>query len=466
MLPPLIPRLKFNLSQKILLVEDKDSLREMLKKALEEGGFQVEEAKDGNEATQKIRLSRFLLILSDLKIPHVEGLEILRVAKEADPDNCVVYMTAFGSVETAVEAMKLGAYDFLTKPLDIDHLLLLVKRIQSVQQLRYENMLLKEEFSKKLGFPRIIGEDPLFQELSLAVQKAAPTDATVLITGESGTGKELFARAIHLLSSRKEAPFVTVNCAAIPETLLETELFGHEKGAFTGATGRKLGKFELANGGSIFLDEIGEMSPPLQAKLLRVLQGEELDRVGGTSPVAIDVRIIAASNKNLEQLVLARQFREDLFFRLSVFPIHIPPLRQRKKDIPLLTRYFIEELSRELNRGKMEISDTAIDKLVKYSWPGNIRELRNCLERALILSDAHSVEPHHLPSDISFAEKQPLIQFFEEQPFHRDTLEELALRQALKKYGGDKTRAATELGISLRTLYYWLKRYHISTRTT
>lgn len=466
MLPPLIPRLKFNLSQKILLVEDKDSLREMLKKALGEGGFQVEEARDGIEATQKIRMSRFLLILSDLKIPHVEGLEILRVAKEADPDNCVVYMTAFGSVETAVEAMKMGAYDFLTKPLDIDHLLLLVKRIQGVQQLRYENMLLKEEFSKKLGFPRIIGEDPLFQELSLAVQKAAPTDATVLITGESGTGKELFARAIHLLSSRKEAPFVTVNCAAIPETLLETELFGHEKGSFTGATGRKLGKFELANGGSIFLDEIGEMSPPLQAKLLRVLQGKELDRVGGTSPVAIDVRIIAASNKNLEQLVLARQFREDLFFRLSVFPIHIPPLRQRKKDIPLLARYFIDELSRDLNRGKMEISDTAVDKIVKYSWPGNIRELRNCLERALILSDGHSVEPHHLPSEISFAEKQPLIQFFEEQPFHRDTLEELALRQALKKHGGDKTRAATELGISLRTLYYWLKRYNITTRTT
>jgi DNA-binding NtrC family response regulator len=437
----------------------------MLKKALTEGGFQVEEARDGIEATQKIRNRRFLLILSDLKIPHVEGLQILHVAKEVDPDNCVVYMTAFGSVETAVEAMKNGAYDFLTKPLDIDHLLLLVQRIQNVQQLRYENILLKEEFSKRLGFPRILGEDPLFQEISIAVQKAAPTDATVLLTGESGTGKELFARALHSMSPRKEAPFVTVNCAAIPETLLETELFGHEKGAFTGATGRKLGKFELASGGSIFLDEIGEMNPPLQAKLLRVLQGKELDRVGGTTPIAIDVRVIAASNKNLDQLVSTRQFREDLFFRLSVFPIHIPPLRQRKKDIPLLAKYFIEELSRDLNRGKMEISESAMDKLVKYSWPGNIRELRNCLERAIILSDDHAVQAQHLPAEISFAEKQPLIQFFEEQPFHRDTLEELALRQALKKHGGDKTRAASELGISLRTLYYWLKRYNINSRT-
>jgi Nif-specific regulatory protein len=267
------------------------------------------------------------------------------------------------------------------------------------------------------------------------------------------------------MSPRKEAPFVTVNCAAIPETLLETELFGHEKGAFTGATGRKLGKFELASGGSIFLDEIGEMNPPLQAKLLRVLQGKELDRVGGTTPIAIDVRVIAASNKNLDQLVSTRQFREDLFFRLSVFPIHIPPLRQRKKDIPLLAKYFIEELSRDLNRGKMEISESAMDKLVKYSWPGNIRELRNCLERAIILSDDHAVQAQHLPAEISFAEKQPLIQFFEEQPFHRDTLEELALRQALKKHGGDKTRAASELGISLRTLYYWLKRYNINSRT-
>jgi DNA-binding NtrC family response regulator len=450
------------LSQKILLIEDKDSLREMLKKALEEGGFDVEEARDGIEATQKIRLHKYLLVLSDLKIPHVEGLEILRIAKEADPDIFLIFMTAYGSIETAVEAMKKGAYDFLTKPLDIDHLLLLVKRIERLQRLRYENMILREEFSKKLGFPRIIGEDPLFQELSLTVQKAAPTDATILITGESGTGKELFARAIHSLSTRKEAPFVTVNCAAIPETLLESELFGHEKGSFTGATGRKLGKFELANGGSIFLDEIGEMSPALQAKLLRVLQERELDRVGGTTPVTIDIRIITASNKNLEELVASKQFREDLFFRISVFPIHIPPLRQRKKDIPLLAKHFVDEFSREMKRGKMELTDAATDRLVKYSWPGNIRELKNCLERAVILADGNRIEAHHLPAEISFAEKQPFMQLFQEQPFHRDTLEELALRQALKRHQGDKTRAAAELGISLRTLNYWLQRYRIT----
>ena len=288
------------MSGKVLLIEDKDSLREMLKRALEEGSFVVEEARDGIEAFHKIKNERFLLILSDLRIPHVEGLEILRVAKEADSETPVIFMTAYGSIEIAVEAMKNGAYDFMPKPVDINHLLLLVKRIQSSQQLRNENMILKEEFSRMLGFPRILGEDRSLQEITLAVQKAAPTDATVLITGESGTGKELFARAIHQLSTRKDAPFVAVNCAAIPEPLLENELFGHEKGAFTGAVNRKLGKFELAQGGTIFLDEIGEMTIPLQAKLLRVLQEKEFDRVGGTTPVQVDIRVLAATNRNLE----------------------------------------------------------------------------------------------------------------------------------------------------------------------
>lgn len=451
------------MSSRILLIEDKDSLREMFRKALEEQGFSVEEARDGIEAVHKIKNERFLLILSDLRIPHVQGLEILRVAKEADPDNVIIFMTAYGSIELAVEAMKNGAYDFLPKPVDIHHLLLLVRRVQLGQQLRYENILLKEEFSRKMGFPRIIGEAAVFKDVIVAVQKAAPTDATVLITGESGTGKELFARAIHQLSPRKDAPFVAVNCAAIPEHLLENELFGHERGAFTGATGRKLGKFEMAAGGSVFLDEIGELPQPLQAKLLRVLQEREFDRIGGTNPVQVDLRIIAATNRSLEQLVAARQFRDDLFFRLSVFPIHIPPLRQRKKDIPLLAESFVDVFSRELRRGKVRLSEGALQKLGDYSWPGNVRELQNCLERAVILCDGgmitesqvliqqsapHSSIADYLNLDGSLADVRKRA---------ADEAERLAILHAWKDCAEDVEKAAESLGISSKTLSAKLK---------
>ena len=451
------------MSGRILLIEDKDSLREMFRKALEQQGFAVEEARDGIEAVHKLKAERYLLILSDLRIPHVEGLEILRVAKEADPDNVIILMTAYGSIEIAVDAMKNGAYDFLPKPVDIHHLLLLVRRVQLAQQLRYENILLKEEFSRKLGFPRIIGEERVFRDVILSVQKAAPTDATVLITGESGTGKELFARAIHQMSQRKDAPFVAVNCAAIPEQLLENELFGHERGAFTGATGRKLGKFEMAAGGSVFLDEIGELSPPLQAKLLRVLQEKEFDRVGGTTPVQVDLRIIAATNRSLDQLVAAREFREDLFFRLSVFPIHIPPLRQRKKDIPLLAESFVEEFSRELKRGKIRITDGAIQKLIDYSWPGNVRELQNCLERAVILADSpviteREVLTNQAPFAGSIADYLNLDgQLTEVRKRAADEAERLCILRAWQDSGKNLDKAAETLGVSAKTLAAKLK---------
>jgi DNA-binding NtrC family response regulator len=446
----------------ILLIEDKDSLREMLKKALEENGLTVEEAKDGIEAVSKIKARKYLLILSDLKLPHVSGLEILRVAREVDPDNTVIFMTAYGSIEIAVEAIKSGAYDFLPKPLDINHLLLLVRRVQGALQLRYENMILKEEFSRRLGFPRIIGEDRSFQEVALAIQKAAPTDASILITGESGTGKELFARAIHHLSPRKEAPFVAVNCAAIPESLLENELFGHERGAFTGALNRKLGKFDLAHGGSLFLDEIGEMSLPLQVKLLRVLQEREFERIGGMSPVRVDVRIIAATNRNLEQQAAAREFREDLYFRLSVFPIHIPPLRQRRKDIPLLAEAFLEQYGRELKRGKMSLSGKAMDKLLQYSWPGNIRELQNCIERAVIVSDGNTLQEKDIltgsRSTAGIADylnlEGPLT---EVRRRAADEAERCSIQRAIKDHGDDLEAAAQALGISGRTLSAKLK---------
>jgi DNA-binding NtrC family response regulator len=451
------------MSGKVLLIEDKDSLREMLKRALEEGSFVVEEARDGIEAVHKIKTERFFLILSDLRIPHVEGLEILRVAKEVDSETPVIFMTAYGSIEIAVEAMKNGAYDFMPKPVDINHLLLLVKRIQSSQQLRNENMILKEEFSRMLGFPRILGEDRSLQEITLAVQKAAPTDATVLITGESGTGKELFARAIHQLSSRKDAPFVAVNCAAIPEPLLENELFGHEKGAFTGALNRKLGKFELAQGGTIFLDEIGEMTIPLQAKLLRVLQEKEFDRVGGTTPVQVDIRVLAATNRNLEQLVAEKQFREDLFFRLSVFPIHIPPLRQRKKDIPLLAEHFVEQFCRELKRGKLKLNPAAIRKLMEYSWPGNVRELQNCLERAVILADGNIIQEKDVLTQ-SGAPSGSIADYLnldgplsEVRKRAADEAEKQAILKAWQNSAEDLETAATQLGISSKTLAAKLK---------
>lgn len=451
------------MSGRILLIEDKDSLREMFRKALEEQGFAVEEARDGIEAVHKLKSEKYLLILSDLRIPHVEGLEILRVAKEADPDNVIILMTAYGSIEIAVDAMKNGAYDFLPKPVDIHHLLLLVRRVQLSQQLRYENILLKEEFSRKLGFPRIIGEERVFRDVILAVQKAAPTDATVLITGESGTGKELFARAIHQLSPRKDAPFVAVNCAAIPEQLLENELFGHERGAFTGATGRKLGKFEMAAGGSVFLDEIGELTPPLQAKLLRVLQEKEFDRVGGTTPVQVDLRIIAATNRSLEQLVTSREFREDLFFRLSVFPIHIPPLRQRKKDIPLLAECFVEDFGRELKRGKARLTEAAVQKLVDYSWPGNVRELQNCLERAMILSDGPVISEREILTNQSafagsIADYLNLDgQLTDVRKRAADEAERLAVLRAWQDSGRNAEKAAAVLGISAKTLAAKLK---------
>lgn len=455
------------MSGKVLLIEDKDSLREMLKRALEEGSFIVEEARDGIEAVHKIKNERFLLILSDLRIPHVDGLEILRVAKEVDSETPVIFMTAYGSIEIAVEAMKNGAYDFMAKPVDINHLLLLVNRIKSSQQLRNENMILKEEFSRMLGFPRILGEDRSLQEITLAIQKAAPTDATVLITGESGTGKELFARAIHQLSPRKDAPFVAVNCAAIPEPLLENELFGHEKGAFTGALNRKLGKFELAQGGTVFLDEIGEMTIPLQAKLLRVLQEKEFDRVGGTTPVQVDIRVLAATNRNLEQLVSEKQFREDLFFRLSVFPIHIPPLRQRKKDIPMLAEHFVEQFCRELKRGKLKLSVAATRKLMEYSWPGNVRELQNCLERAVILADGNVIQEKDVLTQ-SGASSGSIADYLNlEGPLSEvrkraaDEAEKQAILKAWQDSAQDLETAADELGISSKTLSTKLKDWKV-----
>ncbi len=379
----------------ILLVEDKDSLRAMLRHALESQGHVVIEARDQNEAVEALRTGRPGLVLSDLRLTEGDGFGVLRAAKELDPELPVVVMTAYGSIEDAVEAMKEGALDFLAKPVDPDHLLLLVERALSQRRLITENILLKEELAQRRGAPQIVGEDPRLKQVTIAMHRAAASDATVLIEGESGTGKELFARAVHALSPRADGPFVAINCAAIPETLLETELFGHEKGAFTGASQRKPGKFELAHRGTLFLDEIGDLPLTLQAKILRALEEKQFERVGGTTLLHVDVRVVAATNRNLKAAVAARQYREDLYFRLSVFPITIPPLRERPGDIALLARYFVERFCREL-RKKVVLAPDAIDAMQAYSWRGNVRELQNCMERAVILTDGDSIHARHL----------------------------------------------------------------------
>src|SRR5437764_1214276 len=394
-------RTRRSIDPPILLVEDKDSLRAMLRHALEAQGHAVVEARDQREAEAALQGGRPGLVLSDLRLPEGDGFGVLRAAKEFDPEMPVVVMTAFGSIQDAVAAMKEGALDFLAKPVDPDHLLLMVERALAQRRMANENVLLKQELASRRGAPQIIGEDARLKQVSVMLQRAAATDATVLIEGESGTGKELFARALHVLSPRADGPFVAINCAAIPENLLETELFGYEKGAFTGAAARKPGKFELAHRGTLFLDEIGDLPFPLQAKILRALEERRFERVGGTASVQVDVRLVAATNRGLKAAVAARRFREDLYFRLSVFPITVPPLRDRQGDIPVLARYFVDRFCRDLKKKPLVISPEALEHLQAYRWPGNVRELQNCIERAVIHADGEASLARHL--NLSFA---------------------------------------------------------------
>src|SRR5678810_1081291 len=342
-----------------------------------------------------MRQARPIVVLTDLKLPTGDGFGVLRAAKEMDPELPVVVMTAYGSIQDAVTAMREGATDFLAKPVDPDHLLLMVERAIAQRRMMAEYILLKEEMAERRGAPRIIGEDGKLRHVLQQLHRAAATDATVLLEGESGTGKELFARALHALSPRSDGPFVAINCAAIPDTLLETELFGHEKGAFTGAVARKAGRFELAHRGTLFLDEIGDLPLTLQAKILRALEEKQFERVGGTQSLHVDVRVVAATNRNLKARVAERQFREDLYFRLSVSPIQIPPLRERGDDVQILARQFVDRFCRDLKK-RLTLSPAALDDLRSYPWPGNVRELQNCIERAVILCDDETIQPRHL----------------------------------------------------------------------
>src|SRR5215471_12362988 len=377
----------------ILLVEDKESLRRVLRLTLERAGYSVTEAADVRTAITEIGRVPHKMVLTDLRMPDGSGIDVLRAAKNADSDVPVILMTGYGSIDEAVQAMKDGAHDFLQKPVDSNHLLLLVERALEQSRLRNENLLLREEWSKRYGFPRIIGESEAIKRAVSETQRVAATDATVLLLGESGTGKELFARAVHHLSNRRDKPFVAINCAAIPETLIENELFGHERGAFTGAGERRLGKFELAAGGTVFLDEIGELPLAVQGKLLRAIEEKAVDRIGGTSAIPVDVRVVAATNKDLRAAVDDGEFRGDLFFRLAVFPIEIPPLRERGDDVILLARLFAAEIGKEMRGRAASLSEPAISALRSHRWPGNVRELENSIERACILADAVELQP-------------------------------------------------------------------------
>jgi DNA-binding NtrC family response regulator len=452
----------------ILLVEDKDSLRAMLRHALESQGHQVVEARDQAEAVAQLRQNPPALVLSDLRLPVGDGFGVLSAAKDVDPELPVIVMTAFGAIQDAVTAMKAGALDFLAKPVDPDHLLLLVERALAQRRLVSEYTLLKEELAQRRGAPVIIGEAGVMKQVSQAIQRAAVTDTTVLLLGESGTGKELFARAVHALSGRANGPFIAINCAAIPDTLLEAELFGYEKGAFTGAAQRKLGKFEVANRGTLFLDEIGELPLQLQGKILRALEERTFERLGSTSSVKVDVRVVAATNRVLKQAVASRQFREDLYFRLSVFPITIPPLRDRREDIPLLARHFIERGSRELGKASLTLSAPALDALTAYPWPGNVRELQNCLERAVILADGDTIYPTHLRLSgelVAPAQESPMaaldLSGTLADVVNRATeiAERQAIARALQDANGDAARAADRLQVGYRVLTAKMRQY-------
>ncbi|NWF75684.1 MAG: sigma-54-dependent Fis family transcriptional regulator [Nitrospirae bacterium] len=453
--------------ENILIIEDKESMAEMLKQILESEGYTVILARDGEKGIQCLKEGTIDLVLTDLKLPKMDGIDVLKASKEENQLRPVIVMTAFGSIETAVAAMKSGAFDFITKPFDPDYLLMLIKRAIETQRLIRENILLKEEFASKLGLPTIIGKSQEIVNVAQLVQKVAPTKTTVLLLGESGTGKELFARAIHYLSNRKQYPFVPINCAAIPRDLLESELFGHEKGAFTSADAKKLGKFELADKGTIFLDEIGDMDLAIQSKLLRAIEAGEIERIGAVKPIKVDVRIVAASNKDLEKSVEEKKFREDLFYRLNVFPIKIPPLRERKEDIPLLVEYFIKKYCMEIKTPVKNISKDTLNILMNSRWKGNVRELENTIERAVILCDGEMITSEHFIIDTSTISKHDDKTLSEEGTLEAVAKEALRVAETqrimhvLKETRGNKSRAAEILRVSYKTLLTKIKEYGI-----
>jgi len=436
---------------KLLVVDDEKNTRDALRRALEDA-FEVYLAVNVESAQNILKADSMDVVLTDLRLGSESGMDMIKLCqKQSPPPPCIV-MTAYGSVESAVEAMRQGAYDYLTKPLDLDRAQLLLKRAVQTIRVEQENQNLRAQLDRSFGLDRILGRSGEMEKVLDRVRQVADSKASVLLEGESGTGKELVARAVHGLSSRRSGPFVAVHCAALSPQLLESELFGHEKGSFTGATERRIGRFEQANGGTIFLDEIGEIDATTQVKLLRVLGERSLERVGGNRLIEVDVRLVAATHRSLEQLVRERKFREDLYFRIRVVQIHLPPLRDRPEDIPLLAEAFRQEYGKENGKGEVAFAPESMALLMKYSWPGNVRELRTAVEHGVVLSQGNMIEPNDLPSAIRRGQGVvPLSKGME--PPKLEDVERGAIEVALEKSGKNITEAAKALGISRRTLH-------------
>lgn len=458
--------------EKILVIDDDEIVKEVLVEHLQNEGHKVIACSNGYRGLEIFKNEKFDLVLLDLIMPGINGLEVLREIKRFSPPTIAILVTAFGSIENAVDAMRAGAFDYITKPFNLADVSFAVKRGLGVSKLEKENIALKRQLKNRYGFENIIGDSNAMQSIYSLVDKVAPTDSTVLILGESGTGKELIANIIHCNSERTLKPLVTVNCSAIPHELLETELFGHEKGAFTGAVATKLGKFEIADGGTVFLDEIGDMAPGLQVKLLRVLQERAFERVGGTKTIKVDVRIIAATNKNLEDEVSAGRFREDLYYRLNVIPVQLPPLRERTEDLPLLCNYFIDRYCKKRGKPLMKMSEETMSALASYSWPGNVRELENLIERLVVLKEDEIVVIPDLPEKIAGGFNNHID--FKSAITHEinsgnidfdrrvTDFEKYIISHAVKSAKGVKSRAARLLNIKRTTLVEKMKRLNIA----
>ncbi len=441
----------------ILIIDDEKNIREGLSAALELDGYSVKLAANGAEGLALIEKGDIDLVITDLRMPGISGEEVLAKVRGESPGIPVIVLTGHGSIDTAVDAMRNGAYDFLTKPLSLDRLSLIVKRALAGRELEIRHSSLQQELDAKASFESIIGKSAEMQRIFQMVRKAADSKASVLITGESGTGKELIANALHNLSPRKNHPFIKVHCAALSENLLESELFGHEKGAFTGAAARKRGRFELANTGTIFLDEIGEINQNVQIKILRVLQDKRFERVGGEDTLEVDVRVIAATNRNLEEEIAQGRFREDLFYRLNVVHIQVPPLRDRKDDIPLMLNAFLDEFNRENNKSITGFDARSRSALYKYDWPGNIRQLRNCVESAVVMCSGNEITLEDLPPTVRGAAESNVIQV--PVGISMAEAEKIIIQQNLASNQGNKSKTADILGIGRKTLHRKLEEY-------
>ncbi|MCX7982165.1 MAG: sigma-54 dependent transcriptional regulator [Syntrophales bacterium] len=451
---------------KILLAEDDELSRQNLVELLEDEGYEVKAVGDGKEAMEEFVRDKYHLVITDLRMPRADGLEVLKFVGDLKSEALVVIITGYGSVDSAVEAMKLGAFDYIVKPLKDDLVKLTVSRALSYLELKGENLILRQNLKSQFDLGKLIGYSECMKQVFEKVEKVARSDSTVLLHGESGTGKELVARAIHANSERRHRPLITVHCGAIPTELLESELFGHEKGSFTGAIRTKPGKFELAEGGTIFLDEIGDMSPALQVKLLRVIQEKQFDRVGGVKTLTADVRIIAATNQNLESLVKERKFREDLYYRINVIPIYLPPLRERGLDIPILANHFLKKFNQLRKKQVKRFSQDAIDAMLKYEWPGNVRELENLVEMLVVMKEEGEIGLFDLPEKMRGTRAENIVTYGEVLPeegvdynrlvyeFERDLL-----FKALNQCGGVKNKAAKLLKLNRTTLVEKLKRF-------